>query len=320
MRQVTIGSRTLPASLAARAMDLCGHLTRPLGYRGFYTAARALGRVVPRETRAVVQLDDDCVFEFFLGDPYWNRLVHGGFDYEPELHHVFMRLADLHYLFVDGGANFGYWSVLLSGKRFGCQRVVAIESVEQNFRRLRANCELNGGRFSVERAAIAQVDDEEVTIRYSPAETLSRPGASIVKSPGNDAGWCEEQVPTITIDTLVSRHGKPGQAVVAKLDVEGAEAAALEGMRRTLGQEVLVIYEDHGKDEAAAVTECVLGLGLHVWFVSDSGSVVGVKTIADARRVKVQRFRGYNFVAASPDSSFSSLFSDSPLAQSRRTS
>ncbi len=33
--------------------------------------------------------------------------------------------------------------------------------------------------------------------------------------------------------TLVSRHGKPGQAVVAKLDVEGAEAAALEGMGRT---------------------------------------------------------------------------------------
>jgi len=47
--------------------------------------------------------------------------------------------ADVDYTLLDCGANYGYWSVLVSSKPFGSHKAIAIEPSGQNFPKLANN-------------------------------------------------------------------------------------------------------------------------------------------------------------------------------------
>ena len=48
--------------------------------------------------------------------------------YEPEMLSIFQTIRDQDYSFVDCGANFGYWSVLVTGARLGRHPAIAVEA------------------------------------------------------------------------------------------------------------------------------------------------------------------------------------------------
>ncbi len=54
------------------------------------------------------------------------------------------------YTLIDCGANFGYWSVLISSAPYGSHKAIAIEPSSQNFAKLQNNAEINGNRFEVD--------------------------------------------------------------------------------------------------------------------------------------------------------------------------
>ena len=101
----------------------------------------------------VVLLNDDARFAFPFGDGYWSLLLDRSFVYEGEIEQFLRSVADVDYSFVDGGANFGFWSVLASSRPFGSHPVIAIEASSVNAARLARNAELNGGRFKILRRA-----------------------------------------------------------------------------------------------------------------------------------------------------------------------
>ena len=74
-----------------------------------------------------VRLNPDAVFEFPYGDGYWSKLLNRTFSYEDELELLFADSADIDYTLLDCGANYGYWSVLVSSKPFGSHKAIAIE-------------------------------------------------------------------------------------------------------------------------------------------------------------------------------------------------
>jgi hypothetical protein len=81
--------------------------------------------------RDQVVLNDDAVFHFPESDWYWSRFREGG-SYESEIDRVLRRAADRPYAFIDAGANFGYWSVLVSSRPYGSHPAVAIEASHDN--------------------------------------------------------------------------------------------------------------------------------------------------------------------------------------------
>ena len=91
---------------------------------------------------------------FPFGDGYWSLLLDRGFVYEGEIERFLRSVADVDYGFIDGGANFGFWSVLVSSRPFGSHPVIAIEASSANAAKLARNAELNGGRFKVLHRAI----------------------------------------------------------------------------------------------------------------------------------------------------------------------
>ena len=74
--------------------------------------------------------------------------------YEDELELLFRDSVDVDYTLLDCGANYGYWSVLVSSKPFGSHKAIAIEPSGQNFPKLANNAEINGNRFEVMKCAI----------------------------------------------------------------------------------------------------------------------------------------------------------------------
>jgi len=132
---------------------------------------------------------------------------------------------------------------VLASKRVGPNgTVVAFEPDPENIERMRRNAGLNPGlAMTIEEVAISDCEGEA---------TFRRGGDSAKGSLLDGANWEGRQaftVPTTTLDSYVNGHGID-RVDVLKIDIEGAEPMALEGMAEGLGagRYGSIILEWHG--------------------------------------------------------------------------
>lgn len=230
-----------------------------------------------------------------LDDPYWSRLVAAEYEYEPELGHVLRALKSIDFDVLDCGANYGYWSILLSGEKFGRRRVIAIEASDDTFAVLKANCALNGNRFECVYAAVSDIAGRCVVIN----KRVGHSAAHITDAPRQPTDCT---VTCIALDDLANRVG---DRVLIKLDVEGQEVQALQGAATLLRRDVLLCFEDHGLDRESRVTDFVLReIGMRIFFVDAAGRARRVESAADASALKRHTASGYNFFACADGSAF----------------
>jgi len=110
-------------------------------------------------------------------------------------------------------------------------------------------------------------------------------------------------VPAITLEELIDGYlGGRSEAVVVKLDVEGAELQALAGAGRYIQALDLIVYEDHGKDPQPRVTEKMIEAGFAIFHCDDTLRVHKIASARTAQGIKRDRRRGYNFAASRPGS------------------
>lgn len=276
-----------------RFIAAAGLGTKPLHHRGLWRLCRLIGGGTLGDDAhdLVVRLNDDSRFVFDLRDPYWARVLAPGFTYEPEIERVLRAFADVPYTFVDAGANLGYWSILASSLEFGAHRAIAIEAAARTFERLLANRALNGDRFQCLHGAVAERAGDRVTLAISAHHSAT----GIADSGEIRDVRGTEVVSTVTLDDVVGGDGGDASPLIVKLDVEGAEIAALRGGRKLLEREALLLYEDHGKDPESRVTAAVLELGWTVFLGGSEGFVPA--DISEIRRYKTRPNVGYNLIA-----------------------
>jgi FkbM family methyltransferase len=161
-------------------------------------------------------------------------------------------------VFFDIGANVGFFSLLAARLVGPGGRVVAFEPVPALAARVRANARRN---------RLATVAVLEVAVSDAAGATFlvlaAHPGGAALAAaaPPPDATGTIE-VATAAVDDLVAAGRVPPPTVV-KIDVEGAEAAVLRGMARTLlAHRPVVVCEVDGPDAAAmaARRSAVVGL------------------------------------------------------------
>lgn len=279
--------------LAALALRDGARLSAAWGYRGFAAASRVIRRTHP-EREIVVRLNADTLFAFPFCDGYWSLLLNPGYRYERDIERFFRGIADARYTLIDGGANFGYWSSLVTGASFGAQQALAIEPSSVNHGWLRRNAALNGGRFRCLQRAIGA---ERGMARLSGRkhEALSIAG---------DADASGEDVAVMPLDDLLSGgQVSPNGNYVIKLDVEGVEIAALQGAKRLLESECVVICEEHGNDRHHTMSRYLIEqTGLKVFcFDPQTGRFEHLENVSPLDRIKVFANFGYNVLAtASP--------------------
>jgi FkbM family methyltransferase len=270
---------------AAFALRAGSRVSSSFSYRGYNKCANLLRLALP-ERDIAIRLNPDATFAFPYGDGYWSKLLDLSYNYETELELLFRDSADVDYTLLDCGANFGYWSVLVSSAPFGSHKVIAIEPSSANFAKLANNARLNGDRFATMKCAIGSTPG---TARLSGTkhEALSIAGDT------TDG----EEVPVVSLDQLLAdghlaREGK----YLIKLDVEGVEIEAIKGGQRLLQGDSVILCEEHGNDPTHAVSRYIMDHTPLKLFVYDppSDRFEPIHDLALLDRIKVATNVGYN--------------------------
>lgn len=249
-----------------------------------------------------ISLASDVSLSFPLDDYYWSRVAAEIRSYEPELWFVLERVLNANSLFIDCGANIGLWSCFAAAKIGSGRGVVAIEPGFKVRPHLLRNCRDNNLNFTVLNNAIWSKSGERRTFFAYEGHAAS----SLVEDTSRKL-LDKTSIETVSIDDVVEDaiFATPGVSnIVIKLDVEGVEREAIAGAAQTLNRDnVLLIYEDHGRDNGSEVTGLCLGIGMRIYFYCDSTLRI-IESKSEATAVKKDYRRGYNFFACKPGTAF----------------
>jgi FkbM family methyltransferase len=276
---------------AALALATGSKISSHFSHRGYIGCANLLRKTLP-ERNIAIKLNEDATFEFPYGEGYWSKLLDRSYSYEDELELLFRHSRDVDYTLLDCGANFGYWSVLVTSKPFGAHKVIAIEPSSDNFAKLANNAKVNGDRFETLKCAIGAAKG---TARLSGTkhEAFSIAG---------EAGSGGEEVPVMALDDLLT-EGKiaPDGKYLIKLDVEGVEIDAIKGGAKLLAGDSVIMCEEHGNDPHHTVSRYILDQTPLKLIVYDprSNRLETVTELSILDRIKVSSHIGYNVFGTS---------------------
>lgn len=269
--------------------------------RGLHRAVTFLSRFFGRRNFVIVEVFGRRQFKVLLSDRYWIPAILGRGTYEPEIGYVIGPLLRNGIAFLDCGANLGWWSVFASTRIERPDHILAIEASSVPFAGLKENAALNQNGFRCMRAAIWSESGETVKILSDRV----RHGRSRVMSKREEIGRNSfiEDVASISLTKVVRDHF-PGDVrrLIIKLDIEGSEQKALEGMDEELMNIALIVYEDHGKEARSEVTTDLLEKRFHVFYCDELGQTIEIENRMQLAKVKRDVRRGYNFFACATDS------------------
>jgi FkbM family methyltransferase len=151
--------------------------------------------------------------------------------WEPHLTHWLQQRLKPGDVFIDAGANIGYYSVLASKLVGPSGGVVAIEASPDFHRRLTTHARMNG--CTNVRAVRAAVSDRERKVRFVLASSRNMGANSVV--PYDGAAESTFETVAVPLPHVITAQ-EIARARVIKIDVEGAEGAVLRGLAPMLGR------------------------------------------------------------------------------------
>jgi FkbM family methyltransferase len=158
-------------------------------------------------------------------------------DYEPAIRDCLLQYFQDGWLFIDIGANSGYWSRFIA-HHFNESRIIAFEPAKSTFERLCQNLAQYSNCVRTRNAAVSDME------QLSYLEGESDPGSNHLVSEQNSA---TEQVSAVTLDNELKRDNLltqcTGQCLI-KIDVEGFELHTLRGAKNfLLTSRPIVVFE-----------------------------------------------------------------------------
>ena len=151
--------------------------------------------------------------------------------YEKELSDLLKKSVKPGDVFLDLGANIGYFSLLVASNSPSA-KVISFEPVAGLFQNMNDNISLNNIKnISTINVAVGEINEEKELFVSAPDNL----GMSSFHQPENFSGKTE-RVRVVTIDDWFETSGLPGIDII-KLDIEGSELAALKGMKEVLQEQ-----------------------------------------------------------------------------------
>jgi FkbM family methyltransferase len=144
--------------------------------------------------------------------------------YEPDVTNLFRRLVDSGMTIVDVGANVGYYSLLAADLVGPAGRIYAFEPDSRSYEYLLHNLKTNHANnvFAVKMA----ITDRAGTENFLQGDVEQ---SYVTDVPGK----ATVDVEATTLDAFFASEGWPPVDLI-KMDIEGSEHAALQGMRETV--------------------------------------------------------------------------------------
>lgn len=275
--------------LGLKLMRIGAILTAPKQFFGYSYISKLVKLIFPSGRTVNMKIDDDFVFAFPYGDPYWGTLLDNSQLYEPDIQQFMQVIADVDYAFIDCGANFGYMSAYASSAAAGSRPAIAIEIDQGNMESLTYNNAINGDRFEVRHNAVYSVSGNEVPVFGAKHEAFSMV---------DDGDGKRGTVTTLAISDLTSwLKEKECANVIVKLDVEGAEKPAIDGIGDLGGAEILLIYEEHGSETDHDVSRYLKDGNGYRLFYYEKGSATEITSLDMLDAIKQNPRYGYDLFA-----------------------
>jgi FkbM family methyltransferase len=173
---------------------------------------------------------------------------------------------------VDVGAHIGVYTTLAAQRVGPAGRVIAVEPDARNVEILRQNLTANGVEERVEILEVAASDaNDSVRFFLDEAEATGTMGSQW-RDPL--AASRPVEIPTVRLDDALTRQ----EPDLVKIDVQGAELAALRGMRETLERsppESIFVELNRAALERAGssgdeLVASLRRLGLDVWLIEEA--------------------------------------------------
>lgn len=229
-----------PSSLRDRLVSHCGiRFGRFDRFESVFNARKRLLSLAGRKHTTVLF---NSVYGLKIFLPAWDANViicaMNGSIPHPYITEIFRTVIKPGYTFVDGGANIGFYSMLAGSLLKGRGVVVSFEPDPRNIPVFEANMALNGLSEVVRLVPKALSNAEaEYDLWGDPMNTW---GGGLIRAKASQS--IRTKVLSTTLDGYLAAE-KIRSADVVKLDIEGAEPLALEGMQGSLDSARLLVYE-----------------------------------------------------------------------------
>ncbi|RFC54202.1 FkbM family methyltransferase [Brumimicrobium aurantiacum] len=180
-------------------------------------------------------------------------------------------------VFLDVGANLGWYSLHASKMVGENGKIISFEPFSTNYSALKTHVSINSiHNIVVERKAVGNALGTLTMYNDEQEGNLGMVTAKFVENAK------KELVDVITIDNYVEQHTLRTVNFI-KIDTEGFELATLEGMRKTLqnfSPKILIEILDDvaGEDNYQKVHEFLYDLGYHKFYISDEGIISSAPT------------------------------------------
>ena len=198
--------------------------------------------------------------------------------YEPQETQLLQDLLRPGDVFVDVGANWGYYTLAAAHLVGSSGRVVAFEPEPRLFALLSSNIEMNGLGHVIHQPLAVGASVERVPFSAFKAEDGNW---GVSRAVGHDRAMVVDfEIDSVPLDAALDA-ASVDEVQLVKIDVEGAETGVLAGMERGLaaGRYRYVMLECHPgllAERGASEMDCATSLaaaGYRLWLIAQSPSM-----------------------------------------------
>jgi FkbM family methyltransferase len=223
---------------ALHPQQLLTRVTRSIARRGGETT-RTFVRNHARKWCVDQAIPSDTAYGFrMLASPrdYMSYGIYFFGEYDPRMSDLLTRFVEPGQTCWDIGAGLGWFTLLMASRVGANGRVDAFEALPANAARVRDNIQLN--RYDCIRLHQLAVSDKPGTIHFQPPvpDDPEVPAPEHCSGIGYITKTASDQTLSIeatTLDLVAGREGIEALHLI-KMDIEGAEVAALRGAEQTL--------------------------------------------------------------------------------------
>jgi FkbM family methyltransferase len=197
--------------------------------------------------------------------------------YEPQETEIVRRVLRPGDVFVDVGANWGYFTLLAAHLVGPNGRVVSVEADPRASQSLREHAATNQLHWVTPVEIAADRGDGSVVLRAYGSVASTSSNLGVAASTTVVSGAPPFVVRTRALDDVLDESGID-RVQLLKMDIEGAESRAIDGLQRRLRAHlvdrlVLELHPAHLRDQGSsveAVISALRGHNYHAWQIDHS--------------------------------------------------